>query len=327
MTPLRIGILGAARIAPAAVVQPARAIAGVEVVCVGARSLASAQNFAAAHGIRTANEGYAAVAGSGDVDLVYVALPTSLHAEWTIRAAEAGKHVLCEKSFAMDSAEAAAMVVAGQAAGVRIIEAFHHRYHPAFTTFLDIVHSGAIGRLTAIDAEFSAPIAMTPGEFRYSPALGGGAMRDLGCYALSWCLSLDDTPIAALAVDAVLTQGGVDESVTARLDFASGVTARVRTSMAAGQAIVRHLRVEGSKGTITFDNPLAPHTGSRIIREGAPDLVFGEASGATYFHQLAAIAQAITTGAPLPTEGAAILRQQAALDHICAQFGQEGQHL
>ena len=153
MTPLRIGILGAARIAPAAVVQPARAIAGVEVVCVGARSLASAQNFAAAHGIRTANEGYAAVAGSGDVDLVYVALPTSLHAEWTIRAAEAGKHVLCEKSFAMDSAEAAAMVVAGQAAGVRIIKAFaiEDRMSARMTDAVSQVEqrSNAIARLEA----------------------------------------------------------------------------------------------------------------------------------------------------------------------------------
>lgn len=323
MTGLRIGLLGAARIAPAAVIEPAQSIAGAEVVCVGARSLAGAQAFAAAHGIASAHEGYAQVVASPEVDLVYVALPTSLHAEWTIRAAEAGKHVLCEKSFAMDSIEAAAMLEAGEMAGVRIIEAFHYRYHPAFHVFLDIVQGGAIGTITLIEAEFSAPIAATPDEFRYSPALGGGAMRDLGCYALNWCLNVEDTPIAALAVDAVLTPTGVDERVHASIDFASGVRAQVRTSMAEGQQIVRHLRVEGSRGTVTFENPLAPHTGSRIIRQGAGDLTYDATSGTTYFHQLAAIGDAITSRAPLPTEGAAILRQQSALDRICARFGSE----
>ena len=264
---------------------------------------------------------------SEDLDFVDIATTPPTHPMMVHLAAEHGVAAICQKPLAWDLEDARAMVAAMEAKGLPFMVHENFRFQHPMRRVKEVLDSGAIGRLTAIDAEFSAPIAMTPGEFRYSPALGGGAMRDLGCYALSWCLSLDDTPIAALAVDAVLTQGGVDESVTARLDFASGVTARVRTSMAAGQAIVRHLRVEGSKGTITFDNPLAPHTGSRIIREGAPDLVFGEASGATYFHQLAAIAQAITTGAPLPTEGAAILRQQAALDHICAQFGQEGQHL
>lgn len=318
---LRIGILGAARIAPAAVVLPAQALAGTEVVCVGARVLADAQGFAAAHGIPAAHEGYGAVIEAADVDLVYVALPTSAHAEWTIRAAEAGKHVLCEKSFAMDSTEAAAMLAAGAAAGVRIIEAFHHRYHPAFAAFLDIVRGGEIGTVAAIDAEFSAPIADRPGEFRYSPALGGGAMRDLGCYPLNWCLSLDDTAVAHITVDAVLTASGVDESVEAAIGFASGVSAQVRCSMAPAGEAVRRLRVDGSKGAVTFENPVAPHIGSRIIRSGAPDLVFGAASQTTYFHQLGAIVTAISQGGALPTEGAAIIRQQAALDRICAQFG------
>jgi predicted dehydrogenase len=322
---LRIGILGAARIAPAAVVHPAAAIEGVEVVCVGARSLQAAQDFAAAHGIASAHEGYAEVVASREVDLVYVALPTALHAEWTIRAAAAGKHVLCEKPFALDSAQARTMLAAGEAAGVRIIEAFHHRYHPAFATFLDLVQGGAIGTITAIDAEFSAPIPAGPGEFRHSLALGGGAMRDLGCYPLSWSLSLVDAPIGRLEVDAVLTPGGVDETVHAALHFASGVTARLRTSMAAEQAVVYRLRVEGSRGAITFENPLAPHLGSRIMRDGAADLVFGPESGTTYFHQLAAVTQAIASGSPLPTEGAAILRQQAALDVICERiYGAQG---
>lgn len=321
---LRIGILGAARIAPPAIVQPARAIDGVDIVCIGARSLADAQDFAAAHGIATAHEGYDAIVTSPDVDLVYVALPTALHAEWTIKAAQAGKHVLCEKSFAMDSAEAAAMLAAGEAASVRIVEAFHHRYHPAFATFLDLIHGGAIGETVTIDAEFSVPIAMTPGEYRYSPALGGGAMRDLGCYPLSWCLSLIDGPIRELAVDAVLTPGGVDETVAATLDFASGVTARIRTTMAEGTGVVRSLRVQGTQGEIVFDNPLSPHNGSRISREGAAGITFDAASGETYFHQLAAVADAIATGAALPTEGDAIVRQQAALDLICARFSSDG---
>ena len=320
MKPVRIGILGAAKIAPSAVIEPAASLDGVEVVCVGARSLNRARDFAAAHEIPLAVEGYNAIVTSTDIDLVYNALPISLHAEWTIKAAQAGKHVLVEKSFAMNEAEAKTMIAAGEASGVRVVEAFHHRYHPAFIEFLKLVQSGAIGELEEIDAEFSVAIPGRQGEIRHDASLGGGAMRDLGCYPLTWSLSLVDAPIDRIDVEASLTPTGVDETVDADIHFRSGVRARLKTSMAEDQHLVRRLRISGSKGTIDFENPLAPHDGSELKLNGAIVDHFDANSGTTYFHQLSALSEAIAGGQRLPTEGDTILRQQRALDMICAQF-------
>lgn len=320
MKPVRIGILGAAKIAPSAVIEPAASLDGVEVVCVGARSFNRARNFASAHDIPLAVEGYDAVVTSPDIDLVYNALPISLHAEWTIKAAQAGKHVLVEKSFAMNATEAEAMIAAGEASGFRVVEAFHHRYHPAYIKFLRLVHSGTIGELEAIDAEFSVAISARQGEIRHDASLGGGAMRDLGCYPLAWSLSLVDAPIDRIDVEASLTPTGVDETVDADIHFRSGVRARLKTSMAEDQHLVRRLRISGSKGTIDFENPLAPHDGSELKLNGAIVDHFDANSGTTYFHQLSALSEAIAGGQHLPTEGDTILRQQRALDMICARF-------
>lgn len=318
MTALRIGLLGAARITPAAVIDPARTLDQVEVTCIGARSLGSAQEFAKKHAIPEAFEGYDAVVTSGDVDLVYVALPIAAHCEWAIAAANAGKHVLVEKSFAMDAVEAEAMIEAGKVNGVRVVEAYHYRFHPAFSELLRLIHEGSIGAITTIEGEFSAPIPCREGEIRHDPALGGGALRDLGCYPLHWILSLVPDPIVCIDAQASFTSARVDETLTADLSFANGITARLRTSMAPEKERRRHLVIQGSNGSIEFENPLAPHDGSRIRVNGREVATYDTSSKITYFHQLDTVNKAIATGQSLPTELDSILRQQRAIDAIFA---------
>lgn len=317
---IRIGILGAAKIAPSAVVIPARTLHNIEVTAIGARSADAARAFAEAHNIPRFFEGYEPVITSPDVDLVYVALPITHHAQWTIAAAQAGKHVLVEKSFAMSEAEAMAMIVAGGEGGVRIVEALHHSYHPAFARFRNFADSGLLGEIKEVEAEFSLELPLDQGLIQRDPELGGGAMRDLGCYPLHWLQSVDESSIAQIEVQVERDSSGIDEKVSARLQFSSGVIGRLRTSIAQGQPLVRSLRVVGAQGILEFENPLSPHDGSRILLNGEQLAAFDEGSGTTYAHQLDAVCKALLDGTPLPTEGDAILRQQRAMDLVCSHL-------
>ena len=137
--PLRIGILGAARIAPMALCRPAREVEGVEVVAIAARDAARAQQFAAKHGIAKVHASYDALLADDAIDAIYNPLPNGLHAEWTIRALEAGKHVLCEKPIASNAAEAAQMAEAAERTGRVLMEAFHWRYHRLAALMREVV--------------------------------------------------------------------------------------------------------------------------------------------------------------------------------------------
>jgi predicted dehydrogenase len=147
---LKIGTLGAAKITPAALVKPARRVPGAEVVAVAARDRARASRFAERHGISTVHPSYEALIADPNVDAVYNPLPNGLHGHWTVAALEAGKHVLCEKPFTANAAEAAAVAAAGARSGRVLIEAFHWRYHPLATRVLDVLGSGVLGPLRSL---------------------------------------------------------------------------------------------------------------------------------------------------------------------------------
>src|SRR5213593_4973843 len=152
--PLRFGILGAARIAPMALVRPARRVTEATVLAVAARDPERARQFAARHGIPRVQPSYDALLADPEIDAIYNPLPNSLHAPWTIRALEAGKHVLCEKPFAASVAEAEAMAGAAERAGRVLVEAFHYRYHPLFARLRAILGSGELGVVRHLEAHF-----------------------------------------------------------------------------------------------------------------------------------------------------------------------------
>ncbi|MEM7768203.1 MAG: Gfo/Idh/MocA family oxidoreductase [Pseudomonadota bacterium] len=324
--PLRIGTLGAARITPTALLHPAWAIGQVKVPAVAARDRARAEAFAAAHSIPRVLDDYAALIADPDLDAIYNPLPIDQHAPWTIAALEAGKHVLCEKPFAMNAGEARAMLAAAETSGKRLVEAFHYRYHTAFETCLNWVRTGTIGQIQHIDAAFNVHIRDKDGqEIRHRPENGGGAMMDLGCYPVSWVLMLMDEAPVDVTAEARLTPSGVDERFAGTLGFASGASANVSCDMGPGAAVRMEMTVTGSDGTIAFVNPLAPHMGATVTlkRAGREDETHTASLISTYTFQLAAFVSAIATdGPPLPTEGTQVIeRQQETLDRLYTAAG------
>ncbi|MEP1145177.1 MAG: Gfo/Idh/MocA family oxidoreductase [Henriciella sp.] len=319
MAGLGIGVFGAARITAKALVHPAQVTPQCQLVAIAARDRSRAEAYAKKHEFAQVFDSYAGVLASEQVDLVYNPLPINLHAEWTIKALEAGKHVLCEKPFAMNADEARAMLAASEKAGKRLVEAFHYRYHPAFETCLAWLASDEIGELKEIHAAFDVTIKDNGTEIRHRVETGGGAMMDLGCYPLHWALTIAGSAPSDIKASATLTKAGVDETLQADLGFASGIAAHLTTDMSQGTPFRAEMKLIGSKGEIEFINPLAPHAGARLRSSSGREAEISPIS--TYTYQLASVLRAIQLGTPLPTEGEMILRQQEALDEIYAAAG------
>lgn len=319
---IRIGILGAAKIAPPAMIEPASKRGDCSVVCVAARERARARAYADLHAIPEIAENYEALIARPDIDLVYNALPPHRHADLTIAALDAGKAVLCEKLFAMNAAEAQRMVDAAERNGRPLLEAFHYRFHPMFAEILNQLRSGAIGKLCAIRSEFSVAIKYRPGELRHDPALGGGALMDLGCYALHWARTVAGSEPRVHQATVKLSEHGADLTTTAQLEFEGGVKAQVRTSMAPGQRFKALLAIQGTDGVLVARNPLHPHRGHSItIRKGLSIRRYAVPGETTYDHQLAHMMDVMTKNAPPLTGGADAVANMALTDAVYAAAG------
>jgi predicted dehydrogenase len=225
MSVLRIGILSTANIATEKVIPGMRRAERVDVVAIASRDAARSRAVADRLAIPRAHGSYEALLADPDVDAVYVPLPNHLHAEWTIAAARAGKHVLCEKPLAMTAADAERMVEACRAAGVHLMEAFMYRLHPSWAAARELVASGQIGRLVAVQCWFSY-FNDDPANIRNVQAFGGGALFDIGCYAVNLSRMLfgaePDRVAAAVVRDPA---NGVDITTSAILEFPKGLAA------------------------------------------------------------------------------------------------------
>ena len=321
---IRIGILGAARIAPRGIVTPANALLGAEVVAIAARNLERAQTFAAQHAIPMAFGSYAELIARDDIDLVYVALPPSEHLKWCTATLTSGKHVLVEKPFANNAQDAARMVAAAQAAGRHLIEGFHYRFHPLFEQALGALRNGEIGRIRHIEAIFNAELPDTPGELRYIESLGGGALMDLGCYCMHWIRTVAGDEPTIVSASARCGTPGVDLDIEAELAFTSGPTATLKCSMQPADGVLyRRLRVRGDDGVLEFDNPVSPHAGATLSVESAaasmPTIVSG---GDTTFHyQLRHVIEVIEGRAQPLTGGDDAIGNMRAIDAIYRAAG------
>jgi predicted dehydrogenase len=246
-TPLRIGILGAANIAR----QFSRDVApspAVRVVAVASRSIETAAAFAAAQGIARHHGSYEALLADAEVDAIYLPLPNSLHAEWAIKAAASGKHVLCEKPLALGRAEAQAMFDAADAHGVMLLEAYPYYFQPQTGDMLALLHGGAIGTVRSVQSCFGFTVANPQSNIRMKPDLGGGALLDAGSYALSVIrLAMGCAPQRVHA-DASWADSGVDISAMATLYYADGRRAQLSCAMDAANH--RRAVIVGSQGTI-----------------------------------------------------------------------------
>ena len=319
MPAIGIGLLGAARITERAIVDPVKVLPPCQLTAIAARSQDRAEAYAKRHGVAETFSSYDQVIAAESVDLVYNPLPINLHAAWTIKALQAGKHVLCEKPFAMNADEARVMLTAAEASGKRLIEAFHYRYHPAFETCLAWLAADEIGEIREIHAAFDVEIKDNGTEIRHRIETGGGAMMDLGCYPLHWALTVMGEAPNDVQATATLTPAGVDETLQAQLSFGSGATAHLTTSMAPGARLRADMKLIGTKGEIEFTIPMSPRIGGRLRTAKGREAEVSPIT--TYTWQLAAVVKALQQGTELPTEGEIILRQQAALDAIYEAAG------
>ncbi len=261
--PLRIGILGAARITPMALLRPARRLSEAVVVAVAARDEARAAAFAKKHGIPRVHSSYEALLADPEIDAIYNPLPNSLHAEWTIRALRAGKHVLCEKPLASNADEAQSMADAARVTGLVMMEAFHWRHHPLAGLLRDIVVSGELGTVRHIEATMCIPLPLR-NDIRYRWDLGGGATMDTGCYTISIVRHLAGAEPAVVRAEHRGFGEQIDRWMTADMEFTDGRTGKITCALLSSTLLKVEAVVRGDRGTLHVTNPVAPHLFHRV---------------------------------------------------------------
>ena len=314
--PLRIGILGAARIAPSAIIFPAQAT-GHQLVAVGARDKARAAEFAKQYQIQKAYGSYQEVIDDPDVDVVYNALHNGGHGPWNIKALAAGKHVLSEKPSASNAAEAKEVAAAVSKSGKVFMEGFHYYYHPVFQRLLAVVKSGEIGEVIKVESSLLIPMPEKE-DLRLKFDLAGGSMMDVGCYALHSQrmisqLIADGEPTIVKA-DANSADGKIDTKLYMQLKYPNGVAALAKGDFES-EAMTAPLTVTGSKGSVHLPNFVVSGWDPRVIVEvGAQKRVEHLPSISTYTYQLIAFADAVDLGKPVKTDAKDALIQAQLID-------------
>jgi len=316
---LTIGVLGAARISPSALLQPALDTPGVRVTTIAARSRSRAKAQADEFSIEHVLDSYDDVLAS-DVDAIYIPLPINAHHDAALAALAAGKHVLCEKPIGSNAGEARSMVAAADAAGLVLVEAFHWRYHPLAALTAERVAD--LGTLRHIDAVFTVEIP-PDNEVRQSYELSGGALMDLGCYPAQWIRFVGTGEPTVVSATMETGHRDVDITTIADLRFDDGVTARLYTAMHPGVERGASLTVEGELGTLHVENPIAPHQGHQLVFTpmGGEPVVETVEGRSTYHYQLEAFRDAVVDGVPAATGGTDSI---ATMDLIDAAYQAAG---
>ncbi len=294
---LRIGILGAARIAPAALIKPASETDGVEVTAVAARDGAKAQAFATKHGIAHVRTSYAELIADPAIDAIYNPLPNGLHGHWTIEALRAGKHVLCEKPFTAnaDEAEAVAKVTA-ECPNQVVMEAFHWRYHPLAAKLRDLIAEGELGEVTGLHTYMCIPLPMR-NDIRFNHALAGGSMMDVGCYAVHMHRTFagGEPTVESAAAKVLRRDAKIDRFTTAEFSYANGISGSMTAALWSGQVLRIGFRAVGTRGELRCFNPTQPGLYHRAVIKGsgAKRNVGVNDKRASYWHQLGAFRDAV----------------------------------
>ncbi len=261
---LRWGVISTSNIGRAAVNPAIQASYNGELVAVASRSGEAAREFAEKSGIPTAYGSYEALLEDEGIDAVYNPLPNSLHKEWSIRAAEMGKHILCEKPLALNAAQCREMEAAASANGVKLMEAFMYRFHPRTDRVLEMIRGGTIGELRMIRSSFTFLLTRTE-NIRWDPELGGGALMDVGCYCVNVSRTLAGMEPEEVQARANWRSTGVDEQMTGTLAFANGVQAQFDCALTMERC--EAYEVAGTEGHLRVPAAFLPGTDDAIIEE------------------------------------------------------------
>ena len=321
MDQIRFGILGAAAIAPNALIKPAHDRDSVTVTTVAARDEMRASTFAAKHRIDRVLHSYDDVIADSAIDAVYIPLPNGLHGEWTIRAIEAGKHVLCEKPFTANSDEARVVAAAAASSEVVVMEAFHWRYHRMASRLIEIVQGGEIGELEHIEAAICFPLPNRR-DIRYNLGLAGGALMDAGCYAVNMVRALTGEEPEVVSARARMMSPDIDRAMTGLLRFPSGATGKVTASMLSRHVLSLRVRARGSGGEMRAFNPLMPKVmGSIHLRRHNQRRIEYPPRTDTYGHQLDAFVAAVRDSRTFPSTPEDAVRNMDVLDALYRASG------
>ena len=323
---VRWGILSTARIARDKVIPGMFKASNVEVVAIASRDEERAREVAAGMRIPRAHGSYEALLADPAVDAVYVPLPNHLHVDWSIRALEAGKHVLCEKPLGIDADDAERLAAAAIAHPEhKVMEGFMYRFHPQWLALKGLVDDGSIGRLQQVHSHFSY-FKLDPDNIRNQPEAGGGGLMDIGCYDVSLARYLfGSEPLRVVATVDLDPELGVDRLVSALLDFGTGRT----STFSCGTQMLRHQTAQafGSAGRLELEIPFnAPQDGPCRLwfetDEGTCERVFDRVD--QYTLQVEAFSRAVLEDEPVPlplSDGVANMR---VLDAIKASSRERG---
>jgi predicted dehydrogenase len=320
---LRIGTLGAARIAPPALVRPARQVDGVQVAAVAARDRSRAQEFASKHGIPQVHDDYDSLIADPAIDAIYNPLPNGLHAEWTEKALRAGKHVLCEKPFTANAAEAERVAAVANETGLVVMEAFHYRYHPVAEQLRTIVRSGELGELRRISTSMCIPLPM-PNDIRYDYALAGGAGMDVGCYATHMNRLVAGAEPRVVRAEAKLARPNVDRWLRAELRYSDGLSGSMTCALFSATLLSIRIKVSGDDGALNLFNPTGPQFGYRMtVKTGGRKrrVKVDGAKTPTYVYQLTAFRDAVRDGKPVLTPPEDSIANMRVIDAIYEAAG------
>jgi len=325
--PLNWGILGTGRIAhkfAKAVVESRSA----NLHSIGSRTGEAARGFAEKFGAERSHASYKELLRDPSVQAVYISLPNHMHAEWTARAASAGKHVLCEKPFTMNESEARRTLETVKESRVFFMEAFMYRCHPQTGKIAELIKDGAVGEVRLVQAAFAYDMGLNYDNIRLSNPAGGGGIMDVGCYPLSMCRLIAgaarnnpfQNPNEIRGVAHIGEISRVDQQAAAVLKFPCGIVAQV--SAATQVACDNTLRIYGSDGSLTVPIPWSPPTGTASMTlktgNGETRTIEVESTGSIYSHEIDLLAECVRKGdheAPSPAmTWADTIGNMAALD-------------
>jgi xylose dehydrogenase (NAD/NADP) len=293
---LKWGLLSTARI-NRRLIPAIRAAQRAELVAVASRSQERAESYATEWGIPRAHGGYQALLDDPGIDAVYISLPNSLHAEWSVRAAQAGKHVLCEKPLALNVEQCDQLMAAAQSSGVVAMEAVMYLHHPLLHKAREMVREGALGQVRLVRGAFSFYLDR-PDDVRWEPDLGGGSLWDVGSYPVSFMRWMLGEPEQVFGWQ-TLSQSGIDEAFGGLLRYGNGVLGIFDCGF-------RHpFRVQaeviGESGTLIIERPYPISSESRIVlRRDQEQEIISAPQADAYRCQVEALTAAALDGAALP---------------------------
>ncbi len=315
---LRWGLLGTAKI-NRSLIPPLRVSKRNRVTAVASRSEDRAMEYAREWKIPTAYGNYQALLDDPDIDVVYNSLPNHLHAEWTLKAAAAGKHVLCEKPLALLTEDVDAIIAASKQFNVHIAEAFMYRHHAQTLKVKELLASGAVGELQTIQGCYFFTL-IRPESYRWNPTEGGGSLWDVGCYPLSYAImAAGEAPVEVMGWKKT-TPSGVDHTFIGQLRFANGVLAQIQSSFTL--PLYTRMELHGTAGSLTIPVPFKPGQHSRLTLQQEKEKTIRVRSQELYLSEIENMADVIIDKAAphLPLQESRWIIQSLVALHQSAEF-------